>query len=178
MKGKHGTVEKKNKSVKITLFIIIILIIGCVVLVRQGRNEENTNSNITTNETTNKIETTSESEEVINNTVQNETIQNTTESDENENENAQNNSNNESAVTNSNSTNTNSSEVMENSVEDDEQKSINIAKNDWGNEDGVYFNCIGMDSQGRYIIAVADSTTTQIIQWYHVNAVTGEFEIE
>ena len=148
MKGKHGTVEKKNKSVKITLFIIIILIIGCVVLVRQGRNEENANSNITTNETTNKTE------------------------------NAQNNSNNESVETNSNSTNTNSSEVMENSVEDDEQKSINIAKKDWGNEDGVYFNCIGMDSQGRYIIAVADSTTTQIIQWYHVNAVTGEFEIE
>lgn len=50
-----------------------------------------------------------------------------------------------------------------------EQKAINLVKQAWGGEDGVYFRNESIDSKGRYIISVRDRGTTNSLAFFLVD---------
>ena len=74
--------------------------------------------------------------------------------------------------------------VVENKVETGttqdapEEKAKQIAINNWGEDDTVYFSYDGKDEKGRYIICVREKTTTKALYWYYVDVETGAFDIE
>lgn len=67
------------------------------------------------------------------------------------------------------------SNVVTGSEEDLVEKAINIVKQDWGEDDTVYFDYAGIDNEGRYVISVHNKETTQVLEWYNVNTTTGQF---
>lgn len=149
MKGKHS---ENNTKIILVVIIIILLIIIAYLLFANRKNEkiiENDKQNISTN--------------VVENTITNENVDN--EIQNNENTNLENVSEQENEQVNSTQ------------QESPEERAINIVKNDWGDGAVVYFNCVGRDEKGRYIIVIADAETTRAIQWYYVDLQTGEFEI-
>lgn len=79
-----------------------------------------------------------------------------------------------------NKDNTNEIENEENELEEEdvsstetvtskEQKAINLVKQAWGGEDGVYFSNESIDSNGRYIISVRDKGTTNSLAFFLVD---------
>lgn len=74
--------------------------------------------------------------------------------------------------------------VVENKVETGttqdapEEKAKQIAINNWGEDDTVYFSYDGKDERGRYIICVREKATTKALYWYYVDVETGTFDIE
>lgn len=50
-----------------------------------------------------------------------------------------------------------------------EQKAINLVKQAWGGDDGVYFSNESIDSKGRYIISVRDRGTTNSLAFFLVD---------
>jgi len=65
-----------------------------------------------------------------------------------------------------------SSETFEEEPKTEKEKAIEIVKTDWtgsGNSQNVKFIADGMDSNGRYIIAVRDQNTTEALAFYTVN---------
>lgn len=76
-------------------------------------------------------------------------------------------------------------EVIENTAIDEkentekpEEKAIKIVKQNWGEDDSVYYSYDGVDSQGRYIICVRDKNTTKALYFYYVDIETGTFDID
>lgn len=61
---------------------------------------------------------------------------------------------------------------------DDEEAAIEIVKDNWGENDAVYFSYDGKNAQGRYIITVRDKTTTNEIVRYFVDLENRTFDIE
>ena len=59
-----------------------------------------------------------------------------------------------------------------------EEKAINAVKKVWGAEEGVYFSCMGIDANGRYIVTVNDSATSAVFGWYSVDVETGEVKAQ
>lgn len=64
------------------------------------------------------------------------------------------------------------------STENKEEQAKEIVKNNWGEDDSVYYSYDGIDEKGRYIICVRDNATTRALFWYYVDIETGSFEIE
>ncbi len=56
-----------------------------------------------------------------------------------------------------------------------EEKALKIAKNDWGEDSTVYFSNSGIDKNGKYIVEVHDSTTTETLTWYIIDISTEKF---
>lgn len=50
-----------------------------------------------------------------------------------------------------------------------QEKAIALVKKEWGGEEGVYFLNDSVDSQGRYIVSVRDSKTTNVIVFFVVD---------
>ena len=50
-----------------------------------------------------------------------------------------------------------------------EQKAINLVKQAWGGDDGVYFSNESIDSNGRYIVSVRDKGTTNSLAFFLVD---------
>ena len=50
-----------------------------------------------------------------------------------------------------------------------QEKAIALVKKEWGGEDGVYFLNDSVDSQGRYIVSVRNSKTTNVIVFFVVD---------
>lgn len=50
-----------------------------------------------------------------------------------------------------------------------EQKAINLVRQAWGGDDGVYFSNESIDSNGRYIISVRDKRTTNSLAFFLVD---------
>ena len=69
-------------------------------------------------------------------------------------------------------------EVLQNNGASNEEKAINIVKNDWGTTENVYFVTMGIDASGKYIVTVNDSSTTATLAWYLVDVATGKFDIQ
>ena len=59
-----------------------------------------------------------------------------------------------------------------------EEKAKNIVKENWGEDDSVYYSYDGINSEGKYIICVRDKATTKALYWYYVDVETGAFDIE
>lgn len=56
------------------------------------------------------------------------------------------------------------------------EKAIEIVKQDWGEDNSVYFAEDGQTQEGEYIICVRDSNTTSALAWYKVNIEDGTCE--
>lgn len=83
-----------------------------------------------------------------------------------------------------NEDNTNELDNEENEIEEEdisstetvtskEQKAINLVKQAWGGDDGVYFSNESIDSNGRYIISVRDRGTTNSLAFFLVDVDSG-----
>jgi len=77
-----------------------------------------------------------------------------------------------------NETNVNNNQEEDNvssteSVTTRQEKAIQLVKEEWGGEDGVYFSNESIDSQGRYIVSVRDKKTTNSLAFFLVDVETG-----
>ena len=70
---------------------------------------------------------------------------------------------------------TTSTETFEETPKTAEEKAISIVKKDWGEDKNVDIAIDGMDSNGNYIVAVRDSSTTEAKAFYTVNTSSGTF---
>lgn len=112
---------------------------------------------------------------MINSILNEENVQNNTENVNNEEENKQ-----ENAQNASNTTNTATSDGEtddDSSTTPREKKAIELVKEEWkrewGNLSGVFFNNIGIQSDGKYRVSVNNSKTTEVLQFYIVDVDTG-----
>lgn len=166
-----------KRKTKILIFIIVIIVILLPIYLlsavnkkidERDRNSNSTAKNKTVNEVQNKINnnTTSQANNVIeNNTIveKNEVVNNT--------------ENNTTTNTATNTVTNNTSE--ETSVTNPEEKAIQIAKKDWGEDSLVYFSYDGIDgATGNYIVGVRDRENTYIKCWYYVDVKSGEFTVK
>lgn len=73
--------------------------------------------------------------------------------------------------------NDNKDDVIENQITPGEKKAIELVKEEWkkkfGNLNGVSFNNVMIQSDGKYVVSVNDSKTTKVIRWYVVDTATG-----
>ena len=75
-------------------------------------------------------------------------------------------------------------EIENNTVETEtselspEEQAKQIAKDNWGEDDTVYFSYDGKDENGRYVICVREKETTKALYRYYVDVETGTFDIE
>ncbi len=59
-----------------------------------------------------------------------------------------------------------------------EEQAKQIVKENWGEDDSVYYSYDGKDENGKYIICVREKTTTKALYWYYVDVETGTFNIK
>lgn len=59
-----------------------------------------------------------------------------------------------------------------------EEQAKQIAKDNWGEDDSVYYSYDGKDEKGRYVICVREKATTKALYRYYIDLETGSFEIE
>lgn len=59
-----------------------------------------------------------------------------------------------------------------------EEQAKQIVKDNWGEDNTVYFSYDGKDENGRYIICVREKATTKALYWYYVDIETGTFDIQ
>ena len=50
-----------------------------------------------------------------------------------------------------------------------EERAIEMIKNDWGKDDNVTFKIDEQIDNGKYVVSVIDKNTTQVIMWYDVD---------
>ena len=150
---------KKSVYISIVVILILIIIVFCVLIIKEKNNSKNTNANVNfesnlilTNETTNIIQANTENglnetETEVENTIKNE-AQNTQIS----------------------------TETFEESPKTQEEKAIEIVKNDWKDTQNVKYGVEGMDENGRYIVTVRNSQTTKALAFYTVDVSNKSFE--
>lgn len=157
MKGRRAK-ESDNKLGKLIIVFIIIIgvIVGMFFLGKKRANKVEVEENETN------------TAEVVSNLV------NTTEDGDTKQENQKDDVKNDDES--KQETSTTNTEVITEPVEKQEEKAIQIAKKDFGTESGVYYSNMGIDAQGRYIVTVNVSSTTEVIQWYYIDVTTGKFE--
>ncbi len=172
--------KNKGKMI-IILVLIIILIIVTINLTKKlisimtskepdnimvkidNTIENHLNKNVQENNTANTIE-----ENTINNTVENNNISNENNSTANQN------------VVNNSGATIKEQEVDKETIEKEEssqEKAINIAKNDWGEDSTVYFSYEGIDN-GKYIVYVRDNETTRVLRIYTIDIASGTFTMQ
>ncbi len=151
--------ENKVKTIIMILLVIIIAIlltwISYILIEKQNIKMANSNQN--------------KNEVIINNIENNISSQNTIENKQDEIEK-------EDIVQNKPDTkDTTEEEKLQKATGlTNEEKAVSAVKTAWGSEDGVYFSCMGIDADGRYIVTVNDSSTSAVYGWYNVNIQTGE----
>ena len=151
----------------ILIIIIIVAVVGISYFVTKelnnsgfGNNTKNTTA--TTNTTTKNKGIENKTNETSN--VQKNTVENTT------------------TVTNTENTVENTivesnTETFENTPQSEESKVISIVKKDWGaNNANVKIEVEGINDDGTYIVTVRDSSTTEALAFYRINASNGKIE--
>lgn len=133
---------------KILYILIIIILIIAGIFVAKQMSEENETTQTGAN-TLNNVNKTNEQNTIGEN--------NTVESEENEIE---------------NNVKTGTTELSP------EEQAKQIAKDNWGEDDTVYFSYDGKDENGRYIICVREQSSTKALYWYYINVETGTFDIK
>lgn len=143
-----------NKRIYI-IAIIVIVIVGVVCGIALGnKKEEKSKMN---NEELNDIQ--NEQTNVMINEILNNTIEEMNE------------------VSNI-ATEESSTEKLTESPKTGEEKAIEIAKKDYGDVSNINFVIDGMTIDGKYIVAVRNSTTTEALAYYYVNVADGTFTKE
>ncbi len=144
--------KSNNKVLTIILIILLIALIGLIMWVIQKNEQGNgtiTTANRIYNETKNELNEQEINTNIQTNAEQNNNVVNNEISKENE---VQGNS---------------SSETFEEDPKTEEEKAIEIAKKDWGNTTGVYFDVDGIEPSGEYRVLVTKDT--KLIAYYMVN---------
>lgn len=151
---------KKSTYMIIAIIIILMIAIICVFAFSgNNKKENNTNANIVIqnkqneNEVVNKQEyevLANETEKEIENALTNEINKNTVE-------------------------NTTSSEIFEESPKTAEERAIDIAKKDFGENSNAEFSVEGIDGNGNYIVTVRNAQTTEALAFYTVNVANQTF---
>ena len=64
--------------------------------------------------------------------------------------------------------------------ENNQQKAINIAKKDWGDDNSVYFSLESEnpDANGNYTVCVRENSTTHVIRTYIVNVINETLTVQ
>ena len=62
--------------------------------------------------------------------------------------------------------------------ETSQEKAINIAKKDWGEDSKVYFSLESTDYNGKYWVCVRETSTTHTLRTYVIDVNKGTFKIE
>ena len=160
--------EIKEKVLMIITIILLVIMIGmaCYSLYnRQGKNEDNQNiiNEIDLNQTTTNNVTEEENEtntEAVENivSVENETVTPTIEPNVTEEE------------INSDYVGTEEQQTV-NTEQTEEEKVIELVKNDYGTDQGVDFNIENKEGT-IYHVSVRDINTTAVLAWYDVDIVT------
>lgn len=131
---------------KIVIYmLVVIVIIGLGIMVGLKLKGDNNKSQ----------ETLGKAESEVYNKEQN-VIENTEKTDENTNENIEN-------------AEQEQQEQEETKPKTDLEKAIEIAKKEWGIEDGVKFELEETTKAGEYIICVREISTTNALIWYKIN---------
>ena len=146
-----------KKSIIITVLVIIAVTLA-IFLTAKLSNIENKNDNIVSME---KIDETNltDSQNIINNKniIEENVVDNTIENN----------------INNTNK-NTDSSSVVSDEITDTEdykEKAIRLVKEDWGEDDSVYFDIAEIEENGIYKVCVRDKNTTNEVMWYEVDVV-------
>ena len=165
--------RKRDKKLVIVLVIIVLiaLAVGIYLFTKPESKPVNTNiNNTTTNTVVNNTNNT-------NTTSQNETTENVIDDVTNT---IDPNIGTEAITDNKPTNTTKIPEIIANDeLKPDEQKAINIAKNDFGDSTGYYFTYEGKeDVTGHYIVAVRNKADTKALRWYYIDINTGIFETE
>lgn len=149
------------KKLIISVIAFVLLMILAVILGYKLTSLKEKDNNITeeniVNEVKNEIEKsviTESKNEVVNNTIENNIVEE-----------------------NNTETEIEDTEVIEKNISD-KQKALEIAENNWGSDDTIYFDYDGTNSNGDHMVCVRDKNTTQALYWYKINVETGEFTIE
>lgn len=150
-----------NKKFKIGFFVVTAILVGAVIYlsIELYKKEPKLNNKIDN-------ENISQTNTVKSNNIKNNLIENT----------AQENIIGNNVISNNINAVDNTSEVVEDSKMD-ETKAINIVKQNWGEDNTVYFSYDGQSNTGKYIISVRDRSTTKTLNYYEVDALTGDFDI-
>ena len=156
-----------TKTIKVCLILLVIVIIlFVIVFLAYDVFKEET---VEVSENTNIVDGNTGLDNVINELFENVEVNETVESEEETTEN-----------TVSTSTDENSEEDEEETEDDEsdsvtskEEKAVALVKEEWGSTDGVYFRNESIDSDGRYIVSVRDSSTTTALAFYYVDLSTG-----
>jgi len=170
--------ENKKTKIIILIMIIILLVIVAAVLtielyhIRNNKenvpasNENNVVENQINNNITNEAVQNNIIENNINQTQENEVVQNTVV---------------ESVTSTENNQQVSKEEIDNESIkkeEDNKQKAINIVKENWGEDEKVYFSFDSIDNNGKYIVSVRDRASTEALYWYTVDIEKETFSIE
>lgn len=146
-----------KKSIIITVLVIIAVALA-IFLTAKLSNTENKEDNIVSME---KIDETNllDGQNIIDNKniIEENVVSNTVENN-----------------TNNNTENTNSSSDISSEMTDTEdykEKAIRLVKEDWGEDDSVYFDIAEIEENGIYKICVRDKNTTNEVMWYEVDVV-------
>lgn len=148
--------KRKTSIIIIIILVIMLIAIGIFMFgeMKKGNTSKPTNTNTLEN-----------SNNQIVNQIANETTENT----------LANEIENNTAIENTTENTTIPTETFEETPKTAEEKAINIVKKDWGEEKNVDIAIDGMDSNGNYIVAVRDSSTTEAKAFYTVNTSSGTF---
>lgn len=142
-----------NKKV-LAVVIILIIIIGIICGIAFSKNSRK------------NIDTNTEKEEK--NTITNEQMEN----DVNEVE--ENNIDENNVLENTQTSNV--PEEPSEKPKTDNEKAIEIVEKDWGKQgDGIKFNIEGVDKNGRIVVVVTNTETTQALQFYYVDVANKTF---
>lgn len=59
-----------------------------------------------------------------------------------------------------------------------EEKAKQLAKDNWGTDDTVYFSFEEVNEEGRYVISVRDKATTKALEWFYIDIETGTIDMK
>lgn len=161
----------KSNKILIILLIMALIIIGC--LISENKELGKLDNNVIENKvqkvenkvskpTNNKVENTTKDkdENLVNNTVNdNNVVENTVPNE---------------VVQNTVTEETTSSQSPK---EDNDQKAINMVKQDWGEDSSVTFKIDEKKENGKYVVSVVDKKTTAVLVWYDVDVKNNTIQV-
>lgn len=164
--------SKKTKKTNYLIIAIVIVLFIILCLAYDEMKVEPADANTVNN---NLVDENTGLDNIIN-----ELFDDVTKNEEVENEVEEENTQKEDSNTEKEEENNNENEVEDEeeissteNVTSKEQKAINLVKQAWGGDDGVYFSNESIDSQGRYIVSVRDKGTTNSLAFFLVDVDTG-----
>ena len=150
-----------KKNIGMIILAIVIIIIAAILIVWFAfPSPHKTNETIGTAVAGNELE-----EEPIENVIENiqENVQENTQANETIQTPGEENTQTQNEVENT------SSETFEESPETEEERAIAIARGDYGSTENVKFGVEGIQADGRYIVSVRDSNTTEALVYYTID---------